>query len=49
MSYCTTYFSELEMKEREEEYSSTISVLRNDVSSLEERFAKEESHKLVGL
>ncbi|XP_023001229.1 kinesin-like protein KIN-14C [Cucurbita maxima] len=37
---------ELELKEREEEYSSTISVLRNDVSSLEERFAKEESHKL---
>lgn len=37
------------MKEREEELSSTISMLRNNVASLEEKFAKEESDKLVGL
>ncbi|XP_022140187.1 kinesin-like protein KIN-14C [Momordica charantia] len=37
---------ELEMKERVDEFSSTISVLRNNVASLEEKCAKEESDKL---
>lgn len=37
------------MKERVDEFSSTVSGLRNNVSSLEEKFAKEESDKLVGL
>ncbi|XP_022954623.1 kinesin-like protein KIN-14C [Cucurbita moschata] len=37
---------ELEMKEREDELSSTVSELRNNVSSLEDKFAKEESDKL---
>ncbi|CAK9327360.1 unnamed protein product [Citrullus colocynthis] len=37
---------ELEMKERADEFSSTISELRNNVASLEEKFTKEESDKL---
>ncbi|XP_038894858.1 kinesin-like protein KIN-14C [Benincasa hispida] len=37
---------ELEMKERADELSSTISGLRNNVASLEEKFTKEESDKL---
>lgn len=37
---------ELEMKERADEFSSTISELRNTVASLEEKFTKEESDKL---
>lgn len=49
MTYCSTCFAELEMKERADEFSSTISELRNNVASLEEKFTKEESDKLVGL
>ena len=51
MSFCCSIcvFPELEMKEREDELSSTVSELRNNVSSLEDKFAKEESDKLVGL
>ncbi|KAL0535147.1 hypothetical protein IC582_029470 [Cucumis melo] len=37
---------ELEMKERADELSSTISVLRDNVASLEEKMTKEESDKL---
>lgn len=36
------------MKERADELSSTISVLRDNVASLEEKMTKEESDKLVG-
>ena len=37
------------MKERADEFSSTVSVLRDNVASLEEKMTKEESDKLVGL
>ncbi|KGN64578.1 kinesin-like protein KIN-14C [Cucumis sativus] len=37
---------ELEMKERADEFSSTVSVLRDNVASLEEKMTKEESDKL---